>query len=191
MKHRRTIALLLAVLLALSAAGCAKTQKSETADTGYHTEENTGRDAGEYPLILRTPSTTWYLSKADMAALGEDAYYAGLYGIIDLMEADFQDARDALSGYIDQEIPAVDIYTDFGNRAAISEIAGAYYNPIGNFIKIFDGWAMGGATLLHEYVHYLTVRCAKSPVDYVFWAEGMAGCLRLRLCLQESHGPRR
>ena len=180
---KRIIAVLLtALLLTAAMTGCAKPKGEAVENAGYKTEANTGRDAGEYPLILRTPSATWYLSKEDMDALGEDAYFEGLYGIIDDMEADFQDARKALAGYIFEDVPPVDVYTDFGNRAAISEMAGAYYNPSGNFIKIFDGWSMGGATLLHEYVHYLTVRCSKSPVDYSFWAEGMAAYISVYAC---------
>ena len=41
--------------------------------TGYPKEENTGRDKDSYPYIIRIPSATWYLAKADIELLGEDA----------------------------------------------------------------------------------------------------------------------
>jgi len=118
---KRITAFILAVLLlSLSVISCAER-------AGYQKEENTGRNKNSYPYIIRMPSAVWYLAKADIELLGEDTYYEGLYAVLDDAEADFADARAALEGYIPQEIPPLDIYTDFCNKAEFSKTFGAYY----------------------------------------------------------------
>ena len=127
---KRIISLLLAVLL-LSAVLTAGAEEA-----GYVKEENTARDAVSYPYLIRTPSAVWHISKADIELLGEDAYYEGLYAVMDLAEADFADARAALEGYIFDEIPPIDIYTDFCNKGELSFIAWAYYDDTRNEIRL-------------------------------------------------------
>ena len=141
---KRITALLLAVLL-LSLPVI-----SYTEQTVYQKEENTGRDKNSYPYIIRIPSATWYLAKADIELLGEDAYYEGLYAILDEVEADLADAREALKGYIPDEIAPIDIYTDFCGKAGIAANASAYYNGRGNFIKLFGGWEIARISLQHD-----------------------------------------
>ena len=87
-----------------------------------------------------------------------------------------------MTGYIQEEIPPVDIYTDFSGRAGISEVAGAYYNERSNFIKLFSGWDMAKESLLHEYVHYLTMHCSEAPPSEGFWAEGIAEYISKIVC---------
>ena len=152
---KRIIALLLAaLLLSLTVICCAE-------QTGYQKEENTGWNKESYPWIIRTPYAVWYITKADIELLGEEAYYEGLYAIVDDAEADFADARAALAGFIPDETQPIDIYTDFCNKAEKSKNAAAYYNGRDNFIKLFNGWNNVRAALLHEYVHYLTMHCAQ------------------------------
>lgn len=173
---KRILALLLAaLLLSLPFAGCAE-------QAGYRIEENTGWDKDSYPCMIRMPSAIWYLAKSDMELLGEDAYYEGLYAVLENMEADFADARAALEGYIPKEIPPLDIYTDFCNKAKLSETFGAYYRSRFNYMKLFFNWDQAGVLLLHEYVHYLTMHCAEPPVQYAFWAEGVADYIALHVC---------
>ena len=88
---RITALLLAALLLALPVSGCAE-------QTAYPKEENTGWNKDSYPWIIRTPYAAWYVSKADIELLGEEAYYEGLYATLDDAEADFADARAALAG---------------------------------------------------------------------------------------------
>lgn len=164
---RLTLVLLSAVLIAMLTAGCAGQKK-------YRKTENTGSKADEYPYLVKTESAAWYLAKADIELLGEDDFYEGLYALLDDAEADMRDAREALKGYIPDDIPAVDIFTDFCGKAGISESANAYYNGRGNFIKLFNGWDNVRITLMHEYVHYLTMHCAQTPTLFGFWAEGVA-----------------
>lgn len=155
---KRIPAMILALLTAAALlVGCG------TSERKIQAEPNTSYNADRYPYVLRTESATWYLAKDDIEMMGEDAFFENLYALIDDAEADFKDAREALKGYIPDEIPPVDILTDFCNRTPISAIAAAYYNENVNFIKLFYGWDAARATLTHEYVHYLTVHCAENP----------------------------
>ncbi len=173
---KRILSLLLAVLFfSLPLVSCAE-------QTKYQKEENTGWDKDSYPYIVRTPDAAWHISKSDIEMLGEDSYDEGLYAALDIAEADFADARMALAGFIPDEIPPIDIYTDFCNKAELSKTADAYYNVRSNFIKLFSGWKPARAALLHEYVHYLTIHCAESPTQFAFWAEGIADYISLFVC---------
>ncbi len=160
--------------------GCGK--RDALSVNGYTIENNQRDNKATYPYVLRTDSSTWYLSGEDISLLGEEDYYAGLAEILNDLEQDFSDARDALTGYIQEEIPPVDIYTDFSGRAGISEVAGAYYNERSNFIKLFSGWDMAKESLLHEYVHYLTMHCSEAPPSEGFWAEGIAEYISKIVC---------
>ena len=173
---KRIISLLLAVLL-LSAVLTAGAEEA-----GYVKEENTARDAVSYPYLIRTPSAVWHISKADIELLGEDAYYEGLYAVMDLAEADFADARAALEGYIFDEIPPIDIYTDFCNKGELSFIAWAYYDDTRNEIRLFDGWIKACYALQHEYVHYLTFHCADPATPPYYWAESIADYITHYAC---------
>ena len=173
---KRITAILLAVLLfSVSCTGCA-----EQAE--YRKEESTGRDRDSYPYIVRTPYAIWHLSKSDMELLGEEAYCERLFSILDDMEADFAEARAALKGYISEDVPPIDIYTDFCNKAEASKKADAFYRTLGNYIKLFDGWDKACACLLHEYVHYLTFHCAEPEIQHGFWAEGVADYVSMFSC---------
>lgn len=160
--------------------GCSK--RDALSVNGYIIEDNQRDNKASYPFVLCTDSSTWYLSGEDISLLGEKDYYAGLAEILNDLEQDFSDARDALTGYIQEEIPPVDIYTDFSGRAGISEVAGAYYNERSNFIKLFSGWDMAKESLLHEYVHYLTMHCSEAPPSEGFWAEGIAEYISKIVC---------
>ncbi|MBR0134933.1 MAG: hypothetical protein IJM18_01915 [Clostridia bacterium] len=168
-------ALLIAALLFTLVCGCARQR-------GYQKTANTGGRADEYPYLVKTESATWYLAKADEESLGEDAFYEGLYALLDDAEADMRDAREALKGFIPDEIPPVDILTDFCGRDAMAETANAYYNGRGNFITLFNGWENARVTLLHEYVHYLTMHCAEAQARFGFWSEGIAEYIADLVC---------
>ena len=92
--------------------------------------------------------------------MGEEAFYKGLEDILSYAEADMTDACKALTGRIWEDVPPVEIRTDFCGKAEISQDAGAYYNGLANMIKLFHSWDMAKFSLLHEYVHYLTTRIA-------------------------------
>ena len=172
----RALCLLLALLMLSAAlAACGSQGKPKI-------EENKGENAAAYPYVVRTKSAIWYLAADDIALLGEDAYYDGLYAILENQEADFADAREALKGFIDKDIPPIEIRTDFSGRAEASALYGAYYHPQRNFIKVFDNWEVAQTTLLHEYVHYLTMHCAQQPATRGFYAEGIANYISCVAC---------
>ena len=172
---RITALLLAALLLALPVIGCAE-------QTAYPKEENTGWNKDSYPWIIRTPYAAWYVSKTDIELLGEEAYYEGLYATLDDAEADFADARAALAGFIPDEIQPIDIYTDFCNKAEASESFDAFYRELGNYIKLFSGWNIARIALQHEYVHYLTVHCARPRTEFGLWVEGIAEYVSNFIC---------
>ena len=173
--RRVALVLLLAALLAMLTCGCAGQQ-------GYRKTKNTGERADTHPYTVKTESATWYLAKADIELLGEDAFYEGLYAMLDDAEADMRDAREALKGFIPDEIPDVDILTDFCGKDRTAETANAYYNGKENYIALFNGWENARITLLHEYVHYLTMHCAQPGAQFGFWAEGMAEYVANLVC---------
>lgn len=160
-----------ALLLALCAAllaGCGK-----GGDEPFRLEKNEGRNAASYPYVVHMDSATWYLAKADMELLGEDAYLEGFRALAANQEADFSDAREALKGFIWEEIPPVEIYTDFAGKTEEARFEGGYYYGDGR-IRVFTDWNAAGQSLMHEYVHYLSVSCTDTPVGGHFWAEGLA-----------------
>ncbi len=175
---KRISAWLLALLLALSAllSACGPQGKPKV-------EENKGENAANYPWVVHTKSATWYLAADDIASLGEDAFYEGLYAILENQEQDFADAREALKGHIDADVPPIEIRTDFCGKAGVAEIiGGAYYHEQRNFIKLFGGWDVANFTLLHEYVHYLTLHCVQQPVSRGLYAEGIAQYISMIVC---------
>lgn len=162
---------LLAALCAGLLAGCAA-----GGGTSYRREKNTGDNAEHYPYIVRTPSAVWYLAAADIELMGEEAFFAGLDRLLKDQEADFADAREALADYLPEEIPPVTVYTDFAGLSweGSQHQAGANYNGFINAISLFESWEAAQLSLLHEYVHYLSVACLKVPISGGFWAEALA-----------------
>ena len=176
---RRIAAILsvLAMMMVLCVSGAADEQLRE-----YGVEENRAENKTTYPYVVHTEYATWYLAGDDIALLGEDAFFEGLHEILQYQDADFADARNALSGFITEEAEPIDIYTDFCAKAGMAEIGGAYYNERRNFIKVFFGWDTAKDALLHEYTHYLTLHCTGTPVKHGFFAEGMAEYVSSILC---------
>lgn len=149
---------------------------------GQKLEKNTDYKPELYPYVVRTSSAVWYISQADLDEMGEEALYAGLELVLKDQEADFADARAALAGYLNEEVPPVMICTDFCGHANVSEIAAAYYNPLAGFIKVFYDWDLVRAALQHEYVHYLSLSCMPEPTQPGFWAEGLAEYVSRMVC---------
>ena len=172
----RALCLLLALLLLCALFGACG------SPSGPKIEENTGENAATYPYVVHTKSAALYLAAADIELLGEEAFYEGLYAILENLEQDFADAREALKGHISSDVPPVEIRTDFSGRAGISETAGAAYNEQRNFIKLFSGWDTACFSLLHEYVHYLTLHCAQQPASRGLYAEGAANYISMIVC---------
>lgn len=170
------LAVLLTVLPAMPAQGEGITVSGVTA------EINTEYRTDLYPYVVHAESADWYIAKADIEKEGLEELCAGIAGILEDQELDFADAREALSGYLSGPVPKVIICTDFSGHAEISNTSSAYYNAVGNFIKVFHNWTSVRASLMHEYVHYLTFRCTGTAIRSGFWAEGAAEYITRLLC---------
>ena len=186
MMKRFISALLVALLLLCPVFRVAGAEESEDVirTVGAYTvvANHDQRTEADYPCALKTENSLWLLARDDIALMGEEAFYEGLADILQYMEADLADARQALAGRIWAEVPPVEIRTDFCGKAGISQDAGAYYNGRVNMIKIFHSWDMAKFALLHEYVHYLTVHCAEKKTMSYFFAETVAEYVSKILC---------
>ena len=182
---KRVVSLLLAALLLLSLGACGQKAAADDAVRivgRYKVVPNDNERKDTYPYVLRTESSAWYLAAADLDLMGEEAFYAGLEDIIQYMEADMADARKALTGRIWEDVPPVEIRTDFCGKAEISQDAGAYYNGLANMIKLFHSWDMAKFALLHEYMHYLTIHCAEKKTMHYFYIETVAEYVSKFVC---------
>ncbi len=189
---RRSLALLLGLLLILCCAACGAQEPPAATETpaateppaatetpeplpalSYPLEENTGSDAASYPYIVRTANAIWYLSAADMEAVGRDAYFEWLELVLKDQEADFDDARAVLAPWLLEEIPPVAIVTDFCSHAGEDTpfCDSAQYSKAQREIRVYHGT---GRALLYEYVRYLTFSCAKREISPGFYSEGVS-----------------
>ena len=180
MKKATAVLLIMSVLLAICAFGSSESDPRQR----YSIEENRAENKTTYPYVVYTESAIWYLSADDIRLLGEDAFFQGLYEVLEYADTDFADARTALAGFIQETVEPIEIRTDFCGKAGLSEteIIGAYYNRRSNFIKVFRGWEVAKAALLHEYVHYLTIHCTDTPVSHGLFAEGIAEYISAIVC---------
>ena len=182
---KRSVSLLLAALLLLSLGACGQKAAADDAVRivgRYKVVPNDNERKDTYPYVLRTESSAWYLAAADIDLMGEEAFYKGLEDILSYAEADMTDARKALTGRIWEDVPPVEIRTDFCGKAEISQDAGAYYNGLANMIKLFHSWDMAKFSLLHEYVHYLTIHCAEKKTMHYFYIETVAEYVSKFVC---------
>ena len=182
---KRVGSLLLAALLLLSLGACGQKAAADDAVRivgRYKVVPNDNERKDTYPYVLRTESSAWYLAAADIELMGEEAFYKGLEDILSYAEADMTDARKALTGRIWEDVPPVEIRTDFCGKAEISQDAGAYYNGLANMIKLFHSWDMAKFSLLHEYVHYLTIHCAEKKTMHYFYIETVAEYVSKFVC---------
>ena len=74
----------------------------------------------------------------------------------------------------EEEIPPIDIYTDFCGHAEGDEIFGAFYYGSRREIRLFHDWDHAARSLLHEYVHYLSFTCTDRPISEGLFGEGVA-----------------
>ena len=137
-------------------------------------ERAEGPTAESYPYILRTESAVWHLSADDMELQGEEEYCASLELLLQDLDADFAEARELLAPWIWEEIPPIDIYTDFCGHAERDEIFGAFYYGSRREIRLFHDWDLAARSLLHEYVHYLSFTCTDRPISEGLFGEGVA-----------------
>lgn len=135
----------------------------------YNLREN----RSSYPYVVFTDSVEWYPDLEDIGLIGYADFVAGFAETLKYQEADFAQAREVLHDYIESDIPPVTIYTNFADNSELSRTFGAiYFN--GNYIRLYHNWSIARRNLLHEYVHYLTMRHGINKPTSGFWAEGIA-----------------
>ena len=113
---KQFVSLLLAALLFLSLGACGQKATDDDAVRlvgQYKVVLNDNERKDTYPYVLRTENSAWYLAAADIESMGEEAFYKGLEDILSCAEADMADARRALTGRIWEDVPAVEVGTDF------------------------------------------------------------------------------
>lgn len=191
---KRLLCAVLALMLLLSFGACgnagtpAATSAPEPTPTpeplpalSYLVEENTGSDAAAYPYLVRTSNAVWYLSAADMEAVGRDAYFEWLELVLKDQEADFDDARAVLAPWLLEEIPPVAIVTDFCSHAGEDTLFcdTAQYSKAQREIRVYHET---GRALLYEYVRYLTFSCAKREISPGLYSEGVASYVSKFAC---------
>lgn len=183
---KRFVSMVLALLLLPCLLICeqAMAEETEIRKVGEYfvVTNDDSRTKTDYPYAVKTENTIWLLARDDIELMGEEAFYDGLADILQYVEADMADAREALVGRIWAEVPPVEIRTDFCGKAGISQDAGAYYNGRVNMIKLFHSWDMAKFALLHEYVHYLTLHCAEKKTRHYFYIETVAEYVSKLLC---------
>ncbi|MBQ9535378.1 MAG: hypothetical protein IJU78_06015 [Clostridia bacterium] len=113
-----------------------------------------GEYSEDYPYLLRCGDAVWYFAAEDVREEGYDEFIRQFLRLEALRPLDFADAREALRGYIEEDIPPVDIYTSFVEPPEDDFVSG-YYLRTENCIKIYDDWESVSWALLHEYIHYL------------------------------------
>ena len=151
----------------------------------FYIVNNTGDKADIYPYLIETETSVWYISAADLATMGENEMYSELNEVLQYQDDMFLKAQEVLKGQIHEDIPRIDIHTDFGGKAQVSDIASAYYNRRSNFIKVFHSWDDVKVSLVHEYVHYLTMQCTDTPLICNAFLEGIAEYVNYTLCDNE------
>ena len=168
---------LLLVLTMCFGLGCAEKDDTRTI-AGYALEPS----EGTYSYVVHTPHATWHLAAADIELLGEELFFEGLELILQNQEADFEDAIAVLDGYLD-EVPVIDIYTDFSGRTEQGKLGvyGAYCRWNVPCIEVYQP-DMAFAELLHEYAHYLTHCCMPYGIDGNFWSEAIAEYVSKFIC---------
>ena len=63
-------------------------------DLGEYRLEASGAD--DFPYLVRTPHIVWHIAADDMELLGKETYFAGLRKVLEVQEADIEDAIEAL-----------------------------------------------------------------------------------------------
>lgn len=116
---------------------------------------NYEREAEDYPYVIREESANWSFSSTDVKNVGYCTFVKEYEIVAPVSELDFAEAREVLKAYVPEEISKVDILTQFYNTDTWG--TGANYNRQENAIWAYGDWRQLKYSLLHEYVHYLTM----------------------------------
>jgi len=128
-------------------------------------ERSEGEFREDYPYLLRCGDAVWYFAAKDVQDEGYADFMRQFLHLEELRPLDFADAREALRGYIVEDIPPVDIYTAFFDQSEY--YAGGRYFSQEKRIKVYCDWIIANGALLHEYIHYL--RISNNPQNTLYY----------------------
>lgn len=117
---------------------------------------NYAKETEAYPYVIREENANWYFSPIDVQDVGYCTFITEYSIVAPVAEADFAEAKEVLKAYIPEEVKAVDIFTEFYEAGKGKPIDG-YYSVETDAIWECMNWRGVKASLLHEYVHYLTM----------------------------------
>lgn len=123
---------------------------------------NYTKEVEEYSYVIKEESANWYFSPVDVQDVGYCTFIDEYNIVSPVAEADFAEVNELLKEYIPADLPAVNIFTEFYKAGTEKSIAGYYDYIETDAIWECMSWFELKQSLLHEYVHYLTVGDGKT-----------------------------
>ncbi|MBE5901690.1 MAG: hypothetical protein E7280_07270 [Lachnospiraceae bacterium] len=144
----------------------------------YYTEQFGNRSEvcirANYEISLS--DITWLWQKADLKQGGYRQTIKTFLEMEDARSKDFQESRDFLKKYLPTKVEAVPVFLNFQDKK--SGFNGLTIPEVG--IILTYGWKEAGESLLHEYIHYLTLgegRLMEQQSKYIeaiaYWLAGI------------------
>ena len=125
----------------------------------------------EYPYVLEDAEANWYFYPDDVKEHGYRLFVEEYLATRELMVLDFPEARALFENFLPEEVEKVDICTMFYEKHGAE---GGVYRTLENHIELYYTWEMARNSLLHEYVHYLSMGETKMVRAGGALAEGIA-----------------
>lgn len=125
----------------------------------------------EYPYVMSDTEANWYFHPDDVKEYGYKAFIEEYLAIEELMVSDFPEARELLENFLPEEVEKVDICTMFYKSSGAE---GGIYSTLENHIELYYTWETARMSLLHEYVHYLSMGETRMVLASGALAEGIA-----------------
>ncbi|MBE5906195.1 MAG: hypothetical protein E7277_05275 [Lachnospiraceae bacterium] len=131
----------------------AEFSKDYLKPTNYvYTDQKIGSDPGDYEI--ERPDVIWILYDKDIKRIGYKKMIKK-YNAVELIRAkDFADAREFLKDYLPKKIGKAKIFLDFHSNVGATGLT--QWGTMN--IKLNYSWNYGLHSLLHEYIHYLTMK---------------------------------
>lgn len=134
-------------------------------------EYNGRRELKEYPYVMSDAEANWYFHADDVNEYGYKAFIEEYLATEELMVLDFPEARALFENFLPEEVEKVDICTMFYEKHGAE---GGVYRTLENHIELYYTWETARNSLLHEYVHYLSMGETKMVRAGGALAEGIA-----------------
>lgn len=128
------------------------------------------KEPSEYPYVIKGESANWYFSQTDVRDSGYLGFLDEYLKTVEIAEEDFAQARATLIDFLPKGLAPVDIFTAFYDQESFY---GALYFPTMQEIRSCSDWANLRYSLLHEYVHHLTLGQGKVFAECSGLVEGV------------------